>query len=326
MSTQILILSSIYDFAVDFVVRQLRARGVRYIRLNREQFQDLRLSFDPVAPAMKVTGLGIDAIVECDLNAVWFRSPVFLRNTPGEALGLAQQLARSQWAAFLRSMMIFGDARWMNHPAAVYKAECKPLQLQVADRCGFSVPSTVVGNSVSEIQLRFPDDVVIKSIDTVYLRDGADALFAYTNVLSISDLTDENLSAAPVIAQKFVSPKKDVRVTVVGDRFFAYEILVDGKAALGDWRLHKRDQLQYRQIELEPAVGRRCVDLCSRLNLPFGGIDLINSEGRFVFVEINPTGEWAWLPGADASVSEAIADWLCRGAYRDQESCGSSFS
>lgn len=313
MSTQVLILSSIHDFATDLVVQRLRERGIEYVRMNREQFPELRISFDPIAPAMKVTGLGIDAVVDQRLNSVWFRSPVFLRNASGVVLDPAEQLARSQWAAFLRSMMVFGSARWMNDPAAIYKAEAKPFQLQVADRCGFAVPRTIVGNDVSELRRHFSEELVIKSIDTVYLRDGADALFAYTSVLSITDLTDANLHAAPVIAQEFISPKKDVRVTVVGDRAFAYEILVDGKAAPGDWRLHKRDQLQYLQIELAPGIERKCVDLCAQLGLPFGAIDLIDSDGNFIFVEVNPTGEWAWLPGAEASVSDVIAAWLGRG-------------
>lgn len=32
-----------------------------------------------------------------------------------------------------------------------------------------------------------------------------------------------------------------------------------------------------------------------KLNLKFGGIDLIIHNGNYYFIEINPTGEWSWL-------------------------------
>lgn len=47
MTTRVLILSSIYDFAVDLVLHRLRENNITYLRLNREQLADLRLSLDP---------------------------------------------------------------------------------------------------------------------------------------------------------------------------------------------------------------------------------------------------------------------------------------
>lgn len=269
----------------------------------------LRMSFDPVTRSMTVIGLGIEASLGSGLRSVWYRSPVFPRivssdNSP------AEQLKRSQWNAFLRSMMVFDEARWMNHPVDTYKAETKPYQLLAASRCGFSVPRTLAGNDVSRAKKEFPQKLIIKSIDTVYLREGGDALFAYTSILDSGELSDENFHQVPSIAQEFVSPKTDLRVTVVGASVFAYKILVNGEAAPGDWRLHKREELVYEPYSLPEFVRSGCVDLCSNLNLPFGAIDLIESEGRIVFVEINPTGEWAWLPNAERTAGTAIASWL----------------
>jgi glutathione synthase/RimK-type ligase-like ATP-grasp enzyme len=284
---------------------------VSYLRLNMEQMSDLRVGFDPVTRCMTVRGLGIDASVEADLQSVWYRSPVFLRNSSGSE-SLSEQLRRSQWSAFLRSMMVFDEARWMNHPADTYKAETKPYQLLVATRCGFTVPTTMVGNDVSETQRRFTTKVAIKSIDTVYLRENDDALFAYTSIMNVGDLSDESFHQAPLISQEFLSPKIDLRVTVVGSSVFAYKILVNGEAAPGDWRLHRREELTYEPYFLPSDIADRCVDLCSRLNLPFGAIDLVDSDGKIIFIEINPTGEWAWLPHAANTAGAAIAEWLTR--------------
>jgi glutathione synthase/RimK-type ligase-like ATP-grasp enzyme len=282
---------------------------VSYLRLNMEQMADLRTGFDPVTQSMTVRGLGLESSLEADLQSIWYRSPVFLRNSSNNE-SLAEQLRRSQWSAFLRSMMAFDTARWMNHPTETYKAETKPYQILVASRCGFTVPETIVGNDASEMQKRFSAKVAIKSIDTVYLRENENALFAYTNIVNSSELSDENFHQVPLIAQEFLSPKTDLRVTVVGTSVFAYKILVNGGAAPGDWRLHKRDELTYEPYCLSAEIRDCCVNICSKLNLPFGAIDLIDSNGKIVFIEINPTGEWAWLPNAANTAGAAIAEWL----------------
>ena len=63
-------------------------------------------------------------------------------------------------------------------PAATYLAESKPYQLSVAASCGFQVPVTLATNDASSIRETFPGSLVIKSLDTVLLRDGDDCLDA----------------------------------------------------------------------------------------------------------------------------------------------------
>lgn len=41
-------------------------------------------------------------------------------------------------------------ARYVNHPAAVTRAEFKPAQLQAAGRLGFDIPPTLVTNDVEQ--------------------------------------------------------------------------------------------------------------------------------------------------------------------------------
>lgn len=316
MKPDVLVLSSLYDFSIDIVLRYLTTMGVQYVRLNVEQLPELRVSFDPLTRAMTVKGLGIGAAFDANLKSIWYRSAVFLRNSLGDRT-LAEQLERSQWNAFLRSLMVFDNARWMNHPANTYMAETKPYQLLAAARCGFCVPHTIIGNDVIEVQQQFHGDLALKSIDTVYLRENRDAVFAYTSIVCSGTLSDKTFHQAPVTAQQFLSPKTDLRVTVVGSAVFAYKILANGHAAPGDWRLHKREELTYAHYILPEIIKNRCVAICSNLKLPFGAIDLIESDGEFFFIEINPTGEWAWLPDAESTIGEAIALWLAGNGQRD---------
>ena len=50
----------------------------------------------------------------------------------------------------------------------------------------------------------------------------------------------------------------------------------------------------------------------NRLGLAFGAIDLVlTPEGQYVFLEINPSGQWLWLEDKlGFPITERIAAWL----------------
>ena len=310
MSPQVLILSSLYDFSTDLVVLSLRDAGVPYLRLNREQLVDHRLALDPLAPELTVCGPSGIYDVGQGLVSVWFRQPVFLRNTPSVPLSPEKQLERSQWMAFLRGLGVFRDVAWMNPPSATYIAESKPYQLAIAKDCGFQVPETLATNDASRIREAFPDNLVVKSLDTVLLRDGDYDLFTYTILNPGGELAEETVSAVPLLAQRALEEKTDIRVTVVGNEVFAVRILSQGSGIEGDWRVVPKSELEYRDIVLSYDIIERCKLLTRCLGLFFAAIDLIETRQGIYFIEVNPTGGWGWLSTPERSIDKAIASWL----------------
>jgi len=310
MNPAVLIVAGLYDFSADLVALRLTEAGVGFLRLNREHFPDLRFGLDPLARTLSVGGPELDALVGPGLRSVWFRQPVFLRNLPAEGLAPAEQLARSQWAAFTRSLCVFHDAAWMNHPQRTYVAESKPYQLALATECGFKVPETLVGNDAVSIRTRFPGLLIVKSLDSVLLRDGDDSLFTYSTVADSSELVESNTAGAPLLAQRLLDPKMDLRVTIVGKEMFAVRILVDNKGVRGDWRTVSRDRLVYEDVEISPSIEKACRALVDHLGLAFAAIDLIETPEGVFFIEVNPTGEWGWLVTAGRPIDKAIANWL----------------
>lgn len=308
MSKFCLILSSIYDFSVDLVIYQLEKKGIDYLRLNKEHLSDYRINIDPISKTLSIQGLGIERVIR-KITSIWYRQPVFIRNTPSEKLSLDEQLSRSQWSAFLRGLMIFDDSLWLNWPANTYSAESKPYQLMIASRVGFLVPNTQIGND-SEILNSVEGKVIVKSLDTVLLRDGDDCLFTYTSNVNKEDLVDENVRLAPLTVQSYITPKIDIRVTVIGDKIVAVKILSKGLGIDNDWRLLKKDELEYVDITLPDEMQRYCFDLMSELGLVYGAIDLIERDGIYYFIEINPTGEWGWLSNKERLIEKDIANLL----------------
>lgn len=182
---------------------------------------------------------------------------------------------------------------------------------------GFAVPETIVTNSADALIERLgamKKDVAVKALDSFLIRvdDNEDAFF-YTQRMALTELAEEDLREMPVIAQQYLAEKIDVRVTVVGDQCFAAKILVDGVGVAGDWRLAKRRAL-FEPFELSKDLSTRCVGLLDRLGLVFGAIDLaVQGEEEF-FLEVNPTGEWAWLVNSCGfPIDRAIVQELTHG-------------
>jgi glutathione synthase/RimK-type ligase-like ATP-grasp enzyme len=57
---------------------------------------------------------------------------------------------------------------------------------------------------------------------------------------------------------------------------------------------------------------RRCIALIERLGLNNGAIDLIlTPDGRHVFLEVNPTGQWQWIDHLTGlPIANAVCDFL----------------
>lgn len=107
-----------------------------------------------------------------------------------------------------------------------------------------------------------------------------------------------------------MNPKIDLRVTVLDDKLWCDEIVIDAAGIQGDWRLKKKDDLEYKDFSLPADIAQNCLKLVKSLGLQYGAIDLALSDGIFWFIEINPTGEWGWLDRPGRGISYSIAKKL----------------
>ena len=288
-----LLLSSSLDYSTDSVCLELEKREIPYLRINRDQLHEVRVSLDIVERTLDIdTAEGRYSFTNNPSNSVFFRAPTFSRNYH-KVYSVEEQLHRGQWAAFFRNLIVFDKIKWVNNPVATYRAENKVYQLAVAKESGLLIPQTLVTNHTKD--LYNADVVAVKSIDTVVLREEDSEMFAYTSVVSRDSLSDGDLRDAPVFVQEYLKNKKDIRVAFIGDKLFSFQILKEEKGIYGDWRRIKKEELLYVPFILPPAVTISLKRMMDRLELRYGGIDLIESEGSFFFIEVNPTGEWYWL-------------------------------
>ena len=202
--------------------------------------------------------------------------------------------------------MIFDQARWINNPKDTYIAENKAFQLHIAGTLGFRIPTTAIANYLPEPLSGHPV-VAAKALDSFLVRQGEQDLFFYTTPLPTSSITYDTCHDMPVIFQRYIDPKVDIRITVVGDRCFA---AATEMPITGDWR-RQRSNVRFCRADAPDDILAKCRALLRHLHLNYGAIDLVRQDGHDYFLEINPTGEWAWLDDVfDGDITRALVDEL----------------
>jgi len=308
-----LIVSNTIDYSTDLVCYKLEQTSVPYLRINRDRFDKYKISYDLSKGEMTVCIGSINYVIDNDtLKGVYFRAPVFLRENGKKTFSLEEQLYRSQWSSFVRNLIVFNKAFWVNNPVNIYRAENKMFQLQCAIKHGFFIPDSFVSNHSNNDWMSEKKQYVVKSLDTALFYDVSNGkeMFTYSNVITGENLRKYDLSAAPVFIQQFINPKIDVRVTYINKKMFAVKILHNGLGLFDDWRKQK-DELEYIPFDLPEEIQNKTCNMMDDLGLNFGGIDFAVSGDDYYFIEVNPTGEWGWLEiNTKMDISGEIANAL----------------
>lgn len=231
------------------------------------------------------------------------------------ATGPARDVIGDQWRAFIAALAVAKGPTWVSEPTNIRAAEEKARQLHEARSVGLSVPETLLTNDADEARAfveRWHGRAVVKSVASAWWKDAGQAHFVYATLVTVDELpTPERLASAPVCFQQPISPKRDIRVTVVGDAAFAAVravSLADPDQPI-DWR-RAQDQ-PWSVYTLPNEIARACCALVKRFRLRFSGIDLaLDAEDHLWFLELNPNGEWGWLQRAGLPIAEALADTL----------------
>lgn len=325
----VLMLASERDLHADAVLLGLEARGCRVVRMDPESDWAERVAItvgvgDGSSDGEIVQGsrsLPLESIA-----AVYGRSWSFLRARDDDPIQEHLRLheMRAGLMGLARSLQ---DRFWINHPWREDAVESKIVQAIDAGRFGLEIPEAIV-TSDPEAALRFVDRcggaVVIKQLSDVSLiddsevdREGGAVYGFFTEPVprAAIEQNGEAIRSAPVLLQRRIEKSADLRVTVVGERVFAHRIESQASAiARTDFR--KDLALSHAAIDPPPAIADRLVALVRSWGLHFAACDFIETpEGRHVFLEANPSGNWLWLEGPDRHpILEAVVEDL---AMRD---------
>lgn len=278
----ILIVTNERDVGADFLLRELERRTIPVLRLNSERAPDWCLSLEPAGWRIN---RGARALA-CDACAgVWWRRP----EVPPLPAGAPAQAIADQWRAFLAALAVSPGPVWVSDPARIRLAENKLLQLRAAREASLDVPATLWSNDLAAARgfiASHGGTAAVKSVTSAWWEEPDGASFVYASLLRAEDLPSAPaLAQAPVCFQQAILPKRDVRVTVVGDTVLGAirPVSEDDPDEPLDWR--RGDQRPWAAYELPSHVRDASSRLVRSLGLRFGAIDLaLDHDGRLWFL------------------------------------------
>ncbi|MFA8435800.1 MAG: MvdC/MvdD family ATP grasp protein [Marinifilaceae bacterium] len=253
-----------------------------------------------------------------EFEAIWYRrffvGKELDRDIPKEFRGPILEESKR----VILGMLETSDAFKLDDYHNIRRCSDKHLQLKLAKQCGLRIPKTLVTNNKEDLRKFFadtPKGVITKmqSSFAIYEKNVENVVF--TNTLEAEHLEDlDDLQISPMQFQEKINKKVELRVTIVGDQIVAYSIdsqkLVNAK---DDWRKEGATLLnQWEPFELPEEINKKLLQLMDRLCLNYGAIDLIlTPENEYVFLEINPVGEFFWLDKlSEGKISQALANLL----------------
>lgn len=216
--------------------------------------------------------------------------------------------------------LLMTQDRWLNHPHRVGYAEYKPVQVAEAVRAGLTVPRTLITNDLAEARAFASqvDEMIYKPLSAATPPSPpgpGDRPMLYTSVVEPHHLAEEGdvIAVTMHLFQERIRCQRAVRLTVVDHRVFAVAIRAHSPAAALDWRSDQA-HLSYENIKVPAAVASGVMDLMATLGLRFGAFDfLLDPDDAWVFLEVNPNGQWAFIEQATgAPITAAITDALTR--------------
>ncbi|MER5304240.1 ATP-grasp ribosomal peptide maturase [Streptomyces lasiicapitis] len=313
----ILVIAAQDDWPTDRVVKVLAERGAKVFRMDTAEFpQELTLAgrLDAVHGWHGQLATAHRSVHLAEVTGVYYRSPNPF-TLPAGMSDAERRFAAAQARAGLGGVITALDCRWVNHPAAMSRAEYKPLQLAAARDCGLAVPPTLITNSPDAVRAFASDmhgPIICKPIASPVFIEEDTLKTVYTRRLDAHDLDDlSGIDTTAHLFQAWMDKAYEVRLTVAGDRLLAAEVHAGSQVAHVDWRSDYKS-LTYRATEAPGHVADAVRRLMGRLGLRFAALDFVVSPaGEWTFLEANPCGQWDWIQHATGlPIAEAIADEL----------------
>jgi hypothetical protein len=251
------------------------------------------------------------------------RSGWWRRARPPEIDDRITDPAVAAWTAneVYEALSGFWDAvpiRWVSPPRVIEQTMMKTWQLPAARAAGLRTPRTLITNSPADAKEFLAEvgrgRVICKAFSATM------ANWRETRLVTDAELAVlDRVTLAPVIFQEFVPASVDLRVTVVGGDVFAAAVHSQAVPYPLDFRMHL-DTVRIEPTTIPAEIAAALHRLVDSAGLRYGAVDMrLTPDGEYVFLEINPAGQWLFLDERTATaVTAAVARLLCELDTSDQ--------
>ncbi|MCA1648057.1 MAG: hypothetical protein LC797_22200 [Chloroflexi bacterium] len=302
MPSTVLIITNDHDEHASAVIAELHRRDVPVFRFHPQDFPGA-CSISMEIQAGRVGGeirTAEHRVQLDDICAAWYRRLRDLFAPPptlNVLYGDVENYVGVQSTTTLAGLFASLQTLWVGQPSRLRQAEIKALQLAQASKAGLKTPNTLISNdptwAASFLDRLGDTECAIKPLVAVRANDGhADRLPLTTTLPRGHGL--ESVALAPTIFQPYVEKAYELRCVVIGEKIFCARLnSQDQELTRHDWRA---GDLQQEIFALPEHVEGSIHRLMSSFEINFASLDLIlTPDGEFVFLDLNPNGQWLWL-------------------------------
>jgi glutathione synthase/RimK-type ligase-like ATP-grasp enzyme len=192
----------------------------------------------------------------------------------------------------------------------LFVAENKVVQLAAAAAAGIPTPASAVVSDRDRIPSALGDRFVAKPLGPGQFDDAEGrAHVVFAKELSRDAPELDALGGAPFLLQELVDAERHLRIVTVADR--SWVCALDARDLPLDWRREDVAHDSFHPSDNHTEIGASALRLAQYLGVGYSSQDWVVSGEKSYFLDLNPGGQWLFLPEPVSSeVTAAIAAWL----------------
>jgi len=315
----LLIQTDTLETSTEYVIHWLKHFGVPFCRINETCKVDL-LDFDIQKPVvLQVHYPNLDTAMTLnlsDVSAYWYRRGALkLNTTPAIFQGTSdneQNLIYNNTAFYVHGEQkkitdllnqLFEQKNGVGRSSDNALIN-KLYNLRIAHDLGINVPATTLCKHSKDLKnfVEKYSEAILKGID----QNGFDILKHYffgEEALLVDTSTDFSLlpeTGIYTLVQEHIKKTSDLRIFYLDGKIFSTAIFSqnDPQTRIDFRRYNKENPNRIQPFKLPDAEEEKIRKLMQKLDYKTGSIDYIySSDKRFVFLEINPIGQYGFISG-----------------------------
>ncbi len=321
--------------SIPLVIKAIESRGEKAFRFDTDRFPtqvhlDVYYNNESEQQILNVDGERLDLK---EVSSVWYRRIAVGARIPNTMESQLREASIGESRATIGGMIASIKGFHFDKLQNIRLADNKQLQLQVAREIGLDIPRTLITNNpeaVKEFAASCEEGMITKMLSSfaIYNEQGLEQV-VFTNPVASSDIEHlDGLRFCPMTFQENLPKALELRTILVGKHIFTAAVdSTRTRKAQYDWRRQGLNLINsWEFYDLPEDVEKKLFKLVAYFGLNYGAIDIIvTPDGRHVFLEINPVGEFFWLECCPPNfpISGVIADVLLTESYTPRSRNGS---
>lgn len=226
----------------------------------------------------------------------------------GTVTGSLDAVTKRAFLALVGAITRIGAVQWLTPLDAMLNAEDRIVQLEAARQLGYRIPETVVTSDPGEAAEVLGSAFVVKPLLGGYFLSAEGPKAVFTSRIDAAQFPRIDFAKAPFVAQEMLTAKAHLRIVTVGSQAWMASLGAENRPL--DWR--QQDEAHFAWVPTEdPETCGQAVQLAKSLGVGYSSQDWIRDKQGVVFLDLNPAGQWLFLPPAISdSVTESVAQFL----------------